>query len=513
MPHALVHVPAATDEALRVLVIDDNPAHSELIKEGLERVGHRCTVANNGNAGARKIESDEFDVILTDLRMAGVDGLEILRKAKEEQADTEVVIITGHADVKSAVQAVKLGAADYVEKPIDLDELRAFVEKAGRSKRLARTNRELRQQLDERFGFEGIIGNSAKMQQVLTRLRQFAPTSATVLILGENGTGKELVAKALHINSPRRNKPFTALNCTAFNENLLDDELFGHVAGAYTGADKERKGRFEYAHGGTLFLDEVGDMPPMLQAKLLRVLENREVIRLGSNEPFKVDVRLVSATNRDLEAMITEGKFRADLYHRLKVGTIRLPPLRERKDDIPLLVSYFLKELSQKHGKKINDVGSDARRAFQSYEWPGNVRELRNLIESMVVQDHDGELTLSDIEEGEPILQAGRDELNHPSGADQLVGRPLSDVERYYMHRALEMTGGNREEAAKLLGIGERTLYRVIQDWKLQDRIREALQAHGGDLANAAAALGLKPNALERKMKKLGLRAGEEKAE
>jgi two-component system response regulator HydG len=491
-------------EPLRVLVIDDNPSHANLVAEGLERVGYVCSVANTGTAGAKKIEAEEFDVILTDLRMAGVDGLGIVRKAKQELPDAEVIVITGFGDVHTAVEAIKLGAAHYLLKPVDLAELRAIVDKSAERLRLARSNRELRRQLDERFGFEGVIGNSPKMQQVVARLKAFAATNATVLILGESGTGKELVAKALHTNSPRKNKPFVAMNCTAFNENLLDDELFGHEAGAFTGADRMRKGRFEHANGGTLFLDEVGDMPLPLQAKLLRVLENGEVIRLGSNEPIKVDVRLISATHRDLEAMIAEGKFRQDLYHRLKVGTIRLPPLRERGAlDISLLAEHFLREFNERHHKKTT-VSPEVLQAFKDYGWPGNVRELRNVIESMVVQDFDGVLTMVDVEEGEPLRKAAGGDGGGRGGPDQLVGRPLSEVERYYMQKALELTNGNREEASKLLGIGERTLYRVIQDWKLQDRIKQVLAESNGDVPAAAAKLNMKPDALERKLKKLG---------
>src|SRR5260370_30238835 len=340
-------------DPLRVLVIDDNPSHAAVVAEGLERVGYDCTMAHNGTQGAKKIEDQEFDVILTDLRMAGVDGLGIVRKAKQEEPEGEVVVSTGFGDGETAVEAIKVGAAPYLLKPVDLAELRAMVEKSTERLKLARANRELRSQLDERFGFEGVIGNSAKMQQVIARLKAFAATNATVLILGESGTGKELAARALHINSPRKNKAFVAMNCTAFNESLLDDELFGHEVGAFTGADRTRKGRFEHAHGGSLFLDEVGDMPMPLQAKLLRVLEDGQVIRIGANEPIKVDVRLISATHRDLEAMIAEGKFRQDLYHRLQVGTIRLPALRERGPlDIALLAEHFLKELKSRTGKK-----------------------------------------------------------------------------------------------------------------------------------------------------------------
>src|SRR5437762_7465458 len=325
------------EEPLRVLVIDDEEFHAEAVAESLQRVGYECVIATSGSAGARKIEQEDFDVVLTDLRMEDMDGLAILRKAKQDLPDAEVVLITGHGDVKTAVQAMQQGAAHYLLKPVDLAELRAMVDKAAERLRLARTNRELKRQLDEKFGFEGVVGNSPKMHKVIDQLRTLAPTSATVLIHGETGTGKELVAKAIHNNSPRKNKPFVAMNCTALNENLLEDELFGHEPGSYTGADRLRKGRFEHANGGTLFLDEVGDMPVTLQAKLLRVLEDKEVFRIGSNEPIKVSVRLISASNRDLEAAVANGAFRQDLYYRLKVATIKLPPLRERREDIPLL--------------------------------------------------------------------------------------------------------------------------------------------------------------------------------
>jgi two-component system response regulator HydG len=378
------------------------------------------------------------------------------------------------------------------------------VDKVADHARLARVNRELKRQLDEKFGFEGVVGNSPKMHEVLAKLKSIAPTSATVLIQGATGTGKELVARALHYNSPRRHKPFAPMNCTAFNENLLEDELFGHEPGAFTGADRLRKGRFEYANGGTLFLDEVGDMPLSLQAKLLRVLENQEVLRIGSNEPLKVNVRLLSATNRDLQDAVAKGTFRQDLYFRLKVVTIKLPLLSERREDIPLLVARFLEDFTQKHGKRVTGIAPALRKAMNAYDWTGNVRELRNLIESMVVQDIDGVLDLDDLQEGDSLRSIALPELAN-AGPANLVGRPLSEVERYYIEKTLEMTGGNREEAAKRLCIAERTLYRVIQDWKVQDKIRAALSQSNNNLDEAAAALGLKTPALERKIKKWGM--------
>lgn len=461
-------------EPLQVLVIDDDKHLAETIAESLERRGHSCTVATSGKAGAAKIEHEPFDIVLTDLRMADLDGLAVVEKVRTHLPDAEVFVITGYADVKTAVEAMKLGASHYLQKPIDLAELRAVVDKSAER---TKTVRDLRRQLDEKFGFEGVVGNSPKMLKVLQRLKAYAPTAASVLILGENGTGKELVARALHTNSPRKGKPFVAMNCAALNENLLDDEMFGHEDGAFTGAKGQRKGRFEYAHGGTLFLDEIGDMPLSLQAKLLRVLENGEVVRIGANEPIKVDVRIIAATNRDLETAVKDGKFRLDLYHRLKVGVIRLPPLRERKEDIPQLGAHFLKEVAKRHGKQVPKIAASVWKAFEGYDWPGNVRELRNLLDSMVVLDLDGELTLDDLPEDVGIRPAGI-----PGGAptaggpDHLVGRPLAEVERYYMEKALELTKGNREEAATLLGIGERTLYRKLQEWK-----KEAEAGKAGD--------------------------------
>jgi two-component system response regulator HydG len=496
------------DEQLRVLVIDDERDHAETVAEILEDGGYSCAVATSGKEGARKIQSEEFDLVLTDLRMGDLDGLAIVKMVKE-LGDTLVMVISGSSDVKKAVQALREGASHYILKPVSKEELLAVVNKSADELRRLRTIRELRKQLDERFGFEGLIGNSPKMRDLIRGLKQYAPTRATVLILGENGTGKELVAKALHTNSPRKNKPFVAMNCAALNENLLDDEMFGHEPGAFTGAERLRKGRFEYANGGTLFLDEIGDMPPMLQAKLLRVLENGEVSRIGSNETIKVDVRLVAATNRDLEQMIKDGKFRQDLYYRLRVGLLRIPPLRERGKDVVLLATHFLEEFARRYGKKVPKVSNAVWNRFRSFSWPGNVRELRNLVESMTIQDQDGVLDLDDLQDGDSE-RTGTEEVAAVSGSDHLIGRPLSEVERYYSEKALELAGGKREEAAKMLGIGERTLYRQIQEWKLSDRIQEALAAAHGDMAAAAKSLGMTADSLERKLKKLGQRAEED---
>lgn len=491
----------AVEERLRVLVIEDEITLAETMAEILDDHGYITTVAHSGKDGLKKIAAEEFDLVLTDLGLGDIDGLSIV-KAVRESGDTLVMVMSGTTKVEEAVEAMHQGATRFIVKPLKKERLLTAVDQSADELRRLRTIRELRKQLDEKFGFEGVVGNSPKMQELITRLKAFASTKATVLILGENGTGKELVAKALHNNSPRKAKPFVPMNCAALNENLLDDEMFGHEPGAFTGADKLRKGRFEYANGGTLFLDEVGDMPLPLQAKLLRVLENGDVSRIGSNETIKVDVRLIAATNRDLEAMIKEGKFRQDLYYRLRVGLLRIPPLRDRKKDIRLLTMHFLDEFAKRHGKKITKITNTVWKVFDHYAWPGNVRELRNQVESMVIQDTDGELGLDDLMTDDGPTVSMPDTTD--SGSDQLIGRPLAEVERFYSEKALEMTNGNREEAAKILGIGERTLYRQIQEWKMQDKIRHAMATANNNLEIAAEALGMTADSLEKKIKKLG---------
>src|SRR3954454_18128771 len=452
------------DQQIRVLVVDDDESHAEAVAESLERVGYECVVATSGREGLRLIEEQNFDIIITDLIMDQVGGLEVLAKAKRELPDSEVVIRTGHSTVQTAVTARQAGATTYLTKPLDINELRTVADKVSQSQRLARSNIELQKQLNERFGFEGVVGNSPLMHSVVTRLRQIAPTSATVLITGESGTGKELVAKAIHNNSPRRYKPFVPLNCAALSENILESELFGHIKGAFTGADRERKGWFEHANGGTLFLDEVGDIPLSTQVKLLRALESGEIVRVGTNESLKVNVRLISATNRDLTEAIASGTFRQDLYHRLKVVSVKLPPLRQRREDIPLLIEFFLKEFTASHGKAVTSITPAARKALAAYSWPGNVRELKNAIESMVVIDSDGVLDVDDLTEDLQIVTAATPG-EKPAAVDSLLGKPLEEIEKHFITETLKLSSGNREEAAKILGIGERTLYRKIKEY------------------------------------------------
>ena len=465
----------ASPELIRVLVVDNDIVHARTMGEGLGRPGYQCTVAGSGTEGARKIEQDSFDIVVTDLMMNDIGGLEILARVKKTSPETEVIVVTGHGTVPSAVSAMQQGAYTYLQKPLDLGQLRAAVERASEAIRLKRQNVELNRRLDEKFGFEGVVGSSPQMLALIERLKRIAPTDATVLIQGETGTGKELVAQAIHQNSPRKNRPFVALNCAALSENILESELFGHVRGAFTDASSDRVGKFEYANGGTLFLDEVGDMPMATQIKLLRVLESGEITRVGSNTPVRVNVRILSATNRNLEEAIAAGSFRSDLYHRLKVVTIAIPNLQERAADIPLLIEHFVKLFAKRHHKAIKGMSLPARSKLVSFAWPGNVRQLRNVVESMVVVDCDEMLDVDDLPlELEPAVAASPTTAVEPqSSLTALVGRPLEEVERLFIAETLKLTGGNREQAAELLGIGERTLYRKIKEFQIGCRATE----------------------------------------
>ena len=460
-------------DKVKVLVVDDDAAHAEATAESLERAGFAVRIAANGAEGLKAVDAEPFDVLVTDLVMRDVSGLELLRRARARWTDIEVIVMTGYPSYETAVEALNEGAFDYITKPVNMHVLRAKMAKAVDRIHLVRDNVELRRTIDKRYGFQGIIGSTARMKRVFDVLQQVSASNATVLVLGESGTGKELVARAIHQNSPRRGHHFVPLNCAALSESVLESELFGHVKGAFTGATYDRKGRFEYSHEGTLFLDEIGDLPPPVQVKLLRVLEYGEVFRVGANEPIKVDVRLITATNKNLETLIREGRFREDLYFRLKVVTIDLPPLRERLDDLPLLVDAFIKELSAAHRKPISRITPEALRLFYQYPWPGNVRELRNAVESMIV------LTKNEVLDADEVpdyvtSRAGPGAMAapEPGDTDGGDGGPASGVhletaEKELIRQALALSQGNREKAAQLLGIGERTLYRKIKRFGL----------------------------------------------
>ncbi|MCH2124350.1 MAG: sigma-54 dependent transcriptional regulator [Pirellulaceae bacterium] len=448
---------------LRVLIVDNDAAHAHAMTESLEKVGYQCFTATSGPEGADLVSKDTFDIVITDMVMNDVDGMELLGQAKEALPDSEVIMVTGHATVPKAVEAMQHGAFSFLEKPITPKSLRAVTDKAADAVRLKQTNFALNQRLDERFGFEGIIYASSRMKAVIDRLKRIAPTDATVLITGENGTGKELIAQALHQNSPRKGKPLVALNVGAIAENLVESELFGHVKGAFTDALNDRVGKFEYANGGTLFLDEVGDMPLATQIKLLRVLEEHQITRVGDNKAIKVNVRLISATNCNLEESIERSEFRNDLYFRLKVVTVEVPPLRDRREDVVPLTDHFRKQFSKHHHKIIKSISPTVTRKFFSYDWPGNVRQLRNAIETMVVLDTDGILDVDDLPP--ELVSAEESAPASGEGSSWLIGRPMKEIEKWAVEETLKLTNGNREEAAKMLGIGARTLYRRLEDY------------------------------------------------
>jgi two-component system, NtrC family, response regulator HydG len=462
-----------------ILIVDNDRAHARAMTESLERVGYRCTVATSGPEGSQMIDQNTYDVLITDLVMNDVDGMQLLAQARKVLPDCEVIMVTGHATVPKAVEAMQQGAFNFLEKPITPGRLRAVTSKAVEAIRLRQKNTELRQRLDEKFGFEGIIYVSDKMQQVIDRLKRIAPTDATVLITGESGTGKEMIAQAIHQNSPRKAKRVVALNTRAVAENLVESELFGHIKGAYTDAVTDRVGAFEYANGGTLFLDEVGDMPMSTQIKLLRVLEEHKITRVGDNRPIKVNVRLLSATNRSLEQLVREGLFRNDLYYRLKVVTVHLPPLRERRDDVVPLMDHFKKMFIKRHAKGNCTFSPAVTRKFYAYDWPGNIRQLRNFVETMVVLDTDGVLDLDDLPPELMDVESGLDGsagnstldtgLIDSSAQSQLLGKPMHDIEKWAILETLQMTGGNREEAARILQIGARTLYRKLDKYREEE--------------------------------------------
>ena len=448
-----------------ILVVDDEQDHAQVMCEALTRLGHQCDVTYNRAEAEGRLAKKTYDVVVTDLVMDGRrDGLDVMRTALAKNPAPPVVLVTAHADIPTCKQALNEGAYDFIEKPLDLDYFRAQVNRAAEKAALQKENQVLQAQVMESAGFEGIVGKSQSMQRIVTTARQVAASDIPVLIMGESGTGKELIARAIHNNSRRRKERLVALNCAGLSESILEDELFGHVKGAFTGAQTEREGRFEHADGGTLFMDEIGDMPQAMQAKLLRVLENGEVVRLGSNEPIRVDVRLISATNRNLEEMVDEKKFREDLYFRIKGATIVIPPLRERREDIPLLIHFFTQNAAERYGKTIEGITPETQQMLMAFPWKGNVRELKNVIENMVVLSDGPKLSVTSLpSDMKPAT------VDVSGGMTNLVGISLSQAEKELIRNTLKLVNGNREQAAKILGIGERTLYRKIKEYDLTE--------------------------------------------
>ena len=444
-----------------ILIVDDEKNTREGLVRAL-RGEYAVAEAENGQRALEWLETHVADVVLSDLRMPGLDGLDLLSRLLGRESKPIVILLTAFGSVETAVEAMKRGAYDFLAKPVNLDRLDLLLRRALAERRLGDENRRLKAQLDSKYGFENIIGASPAMQEVFETIRQAAPTRATVLIQGESGTGKELVARALHQCSPRRDGPFVPVHCAALAPTLLESELFGHEKGAFTGATERRRGRFELADGGTLFLDEIGEIDPALQVKILRVLEERKFERVGGTETLHVDVRLVAATNRDLRARVAEGAFREDLFYRLHVVNLTLPPLRERTGDVVLLAQHYLKTLAAENGKKPPAISPEAMDVLQAYAWPGNVRELRNVIERLVVLGTGDRLTVADLPAAVRDGAAGG--LAIPSRA----GRVLRDAERQLIADALRRHRDNRTKAAQDLGISRRTLHRKINEFGLR---------------------------------------------
>jgi len=446
-----------------VLIVDDEKNAREGIARALQR-NYNTLAAESGPRALEILSTQPVDIMLSDFRMPGMDGFALLQRVLALPHPPVCLILTAYGSINLAVEAIKRGAYDFLPKPINLDQLEIVIKRALRSRDVENENKSLREQLDVKFGLENIIGNSAAMQEVFETIRQVADTRATVLIEGESGTGKELVANAIHRLSNRSKGPFVAVHCAALSANLLESELFGHEKGAFTGATERRRGRFEMADGGSLFLDEIGEIDSAIQVKILRVLEERRFERVGGQETIETDARLIAATNRNLRQMMEQGKFREDLFYRLFVVAIRIPPLRERPEDIPLLIQHFLKKSAQENGREIEAITPDAAQALQAYPWPGNVRELRNAVERMVVLSRNRRITLRDLPP----------EIRDRTGAASISasGNPtlsMEQAEKNLIIKALKACNGNRTKAAEQLGISRRTLHRKLNEYQLHD--------------------------------------------
>ena len=446
-----------------VLIVDDEKHTREGLQQALED-NYDVSVAANADEAFNLMDAQPFDVVVTDLRMPGKSGLKVIDKALALPHRPAVLMMTAYGNIETAVEAMKRGAVDFLTKPVNIERLEVLIQRALRTKTLEVEVNHLHERLDEKFNFSNIIGHSAKLQEVIERVKLVAPSKATILIEGESGTGKELIAQAIHQASPRARSPLVAVHCAALSENLLESELFGHERGAFTGANERRIGRFESADGGTLFLDEIGEISASTQVKLLRFLENKTVERVGGSKPIELDVRLVAATNRNLEQMVREGKFREDLFFRLNVVRIAMPPLRERTDDIPLLLAHYLKFFSEENKAPPLTLEPGAVRTLQAYAWPGNIRELRNFCENAVVLHRGGSLSEYDLD---PKFRGGVPATGGSESGATPVANPLSieENEKRVLREALIKARGNRTKAAELMGISRRTLHRKIAQW------------------------------------------------
>lgn len=453
--------------SVKILIAEDDSESRQLLTEYLKQAGYEVLGINNGEDALSIIHKQNIDVLITDLKMPKLDGMTLLSQVKREKPSVSVLVMTGYASVNTAVKAMKLGAEDYITKPVNLEELRIQIYKAIEKQAIQSENIILKQQLKKKYSFEDIIGKSELMQNVFQLIDKIADSDSTVIIYGESGTGKELVARAVHNVSHRNNKSLIPVNCGAIPEELLESELFGHEKGAFTGAHKTKIGRFEVADGGTVFLDEIGDMSPNLQVKILRVLQQHEFERVGGVKPIKVDIRVIAATHRDLEKAVMDGKFREDLYYRLNVIPIVIPPLRERKSDIPLLVSCFIDKFNKEKGKLITDISGEALECLLKYNWPGNVRELQNIIERVVILKGTGVIGIEDLpeklfmdrKEGQlPTIEIGDGETS--------FSIMVTNFEKQLIYQALQKTNGIKNKAAKLLKMNRTTLVEKMK--KLQ---------------------------------------------
>jgi DNA-binding NtrC family response regulator len=452
----------------RILVAEDDLATSQAWSELIAAWGFRVEVAEDGKRAIELVDSYEPHILLLDLRLPQKDGIQVLSELREKGLQIPTVMISGEGEIPDAVQAIKLGAYDYLKKPVDPSHLRLLLNNLSTHLTVSEENQRLRRRLINAGQLGPMIGQSLAMRKVMLLVEQVAPSSASVIIIGESGTGKELVARTIHELSPRHNGPYVAINCAAMPETLMESELFGHERGAFTGADRRREGCFELANGGTLLLDEIGEMKPELQAKLLRVLEEGKIRRLGGSSEVSIDVRVLAATNRNLDNSIKEGRFREDLYYRLNVFAIELPPLCERPDDIPGLVDHFLHELKHPEGKSISGVDAECLEVLKSYRWPGNVRQLRNVIERALIVSRGPLITVADLP---PDMKRS---TGSSSSFELRLGMSLDDVERELIMRTIEFTGGNKSRAAEVLGISLKTLYNRLERYQGKDA-QEAL--------------------------------------
>lgn len=442
----------------RLLIVDDEKNIREGLAAALQLDGYEVALAADGAEGWKRFQKGDVDLVITDLRMPGVSGEELLKRIGAESPGVPVIVLTGHGTVENAVEAMRNGAYDFITKPVNLDRLSLLVKRALQNRELAIKHRELQEELDRKQQFDAIVGKSAGMRRVFDMVRQVAPTKASVLVTGESGVGKELIADALHNLSPRKDKPLVKVHCAALAATLLESELFGHEKGSFTGAVARKRGRFELANEGTLFLDEIGEIDQNVQIKILRVLQDKKFERVGGEETLEVDVRIVAATNRDLKAEIEKGNFREDLFYRLNVVNIHVPPLRERKDDIPLLAASFLKEFAKENGKRIEGLDNRARAALYAFDWPGNVRELRNCVESAVVMAKASIITLDDLP---PSIRSSDDAgwIRIPLGAT------LAEAEQLVIKETLSSNKGNKSRTAEVLDIGRKTLHRKLSEY------------------------------------------------